>query len=71
MTCIARRIASTRRSSSTSIASLLDATNVRALVTAAQIHAAAGRDESAVKLLRRAVALEPRISRRATRSVAR
>lgn len=42
-----------------SIASLLDATNVRALATAAQIHAAAGRDESAVTLLRRAVALDP------------
>jgi tetratricopeptide (TPR) repeat protein len=42
-----------------SIASLLDATNVRALVTAAQMHAAAGRDEPAVTLLRRAVALEP------------
>jgi tetratricopeptide (TPR) repeat protein len=42
-----------------SIASLLDATNVRALATAAQIHAAAGRDESAVNLLRRAVALDP------------
>ena len=42
-----------------SIASLLDATNVRALATAAQMHAAAGRDESAVMLLRRAVALEP------------
>ena len=41
-----------------SIASLLDATNVRALVTTAQIHAAAGRDESAVKLLRRAVTLD-------------
>ena len=41
-----------------SIASLLDATSVRALVTTAQIHAAAGRDESAVKLLRRAVALD-------------
>ena len=56
--CIARRIASTRLLPSTSIASLLDATNVRALVTTAQIHAAAGRDESAVKLLRRAVALD-------------
>ncbi len=42
-----------------SIASLLDATNVRALTTAAQIHAAAGRDASAVNLLRRAVAVEP------------
>ena len=42
-----------------SIASLLDATNVRALATAAQIHAAAGRDGSAVTLLRRAVALNP------------
>jgi len=42
-----------------SIASLLDATNVRALATAAQMHAAAGRDQSAVTLLRRAVALEP------------
>jgi tetratricopeptide (TPR) repeat protein len=42
-----------------SIASLLDGTNVRALATAAQIHAAAGRDESAVTLLRRAVALNP------------
>jgi len=41
-----------------SVASLLDAANVRALATAAQIHAAAGRDESAVKLLRRAVALD-------------
>ena len=41
-----------------SIASLLDASNVRALATAAQIHAARGRDESAVKLLRRAVALD-------------
>jgi tetratricopeptide (TPR) repeat protein len=42
-----------------SIASLLDATSVRALATAAQIHAAAGRDDSAVTLLRRAVALDP------------
>jgi tetratricopeptide (TPR) repeat protein len=42
-----------------SIAALLDATNVRALATAAQIHAAAGRDESAVTLLRRAVGLDP------------
>jgi tetratricopeptide (TPR) repeat protein len=42
-----------------SIASLLDATSVRALATAAQIHAAAGRDGSAVTLLRRAVALNP------------
>lgn len=42
-----------------SIASLLDGTNVRALATAAQIHAAAGRDASAVNLLRRAVLLEP------------
>jgi len=42
-----------------SIASLLDATNIRALATAAQIHAAAGRDETAVNLLRRAVALDP------------
>jgi len=42
-----------------SIASLLDATNVRALATAAQIHAAAGRDASAVNLLRRAVVLDP------------
>jgi tetratricopeptide (TPR) repeat protein len=39
------------------MASLLDPTSVRALVTAAQIHAAAGRDDSAVTLLRRAVAL--------------
>ena len=42
-----------------SIASLLDATSVRALATAAQIHVAAGRDGSAVTLLRRAVALNP------------
>jgi len=42
-----------------SIASLLDATSVRALATAAQMHAAAGRDGSAVTLLRRAVALNP------------
>ena len=42
-----------------SIASLLDHTSVRALATAAQIHAAEGRDEAAVKLLRRAVALDP------------
>jgi tetratricopeptide (TPR) repeat protein len=42
-----------------SIASLLDGTNVRALATAAQIHAAGGRDESAVKLLHRAVTLAP------------
>jgi tetratricopeptide (TPR) repeat protein len=42
-----------------SIASLLDATNVRSLAAAAQIHAAAGRDDAAVTLLRRAVALEP------------
>ena len=41
------------------IASLIDATNVTALATAAQIHAAAGRDEAAVRLLRRAVALDP------------
>jgi tetratricopeptide (TPR) repeat protein len=40
------------------IASLLDPTNIKALATAAQIHAAAGRDESAVGLLRRAVALD-------------
>jgi tetratricopeptide (TPR) repeat protein len=41
------------------IASLLDTTNVRALANAAQMHAAAGRDESAVTLLRRAVVLDP------------
>jgi tetratricopeptide (TPR) repeat protein len=41
------------------IGSLVDPTSVKALVAAAQIHGAAGRDESAVKLLRRAVALEP------------
>jgi tetratricopeptide (TPR) repeat protein len=41
-----------------SIASLLDPTSVRALATAAQIHAAEGRDAAAVKLLRRAVALD-------------
>jgi tetratricopeptide (TPR) repeat protein len=42
-----------------SIASLRDATDVRALAAAAQIRAAAGRDDAAVILLRRAVALEP------------
>jgi len=42
-----------------SVASLVDGTNVWALASAAQIHAAAGRDESAVKLLRRAVTLGP------------
>lgn len=41
------------------IGSLVDPTSVKALVAAAQIHGAAGRDQSAVKLLRRAVALEP------------
>jgi tetratricopeptide (TPR) repeat protein len=41
------------------IAALLDATNIRALVMAAQIHAAAGRDQAAVTLLRRAVSLGP------------
>jgi tetratricopeptide (TPR) repeat protein len=40
------------------IAGILDPTNVRALVTAAQIHAADGRDEAAVRLLRRAVTLD-------------
>ncbi len=41
------------------IGSLVDPTSVKALVAAAQIHGAAGRDEAAVKVLRRAVALEP------------
>ena len=41
------------------IRSLVDPTSVKALVAAAQIHGAAGRDEPAVKLLRRAVVLEP------------
>ncbi len=40
------------------IASLLDPANVRALATAAQIHASAGRDDAAVRLLRRAVTLD-------------
>ena len=50
------------------IASLIDATNVTALATAAQIHAAAGRDEAAVRLLRRAVALDPSASRGSLRA---
>jgi len=41
------------------IGSLVDPASVKALVAAAQIHGAAGRDEAAVKLLRRAVTLEP------------
>jgi tetratricopeptide (TPR) repeat protein len=40
------------------IAALLDPANIRALATAAQIHAAAGRDDAAVRLLRRAVTLD-------------
>jgi tetratricopeptide (TPR) repeat protein len=40
------------------IAAILDPTNIRALVTAAQIHAANGGDEAAVTLLRRAVTLD-------------
>lgn len=42
-----------------SIASLLDPANVKALVSAAQVHSAAGRDAVAVKLLRRAVSVDP------------
>jgi tetratricopeptide (TPR) repeat protein len=38
---------------------ILDPASIRALATAAQIHAAEGRDEAAVRLLRRAVALNP------------
>jgi tetratricopeptide (TPR) repeat protein len=40
------------------IGSLVDPTSVKALVMAAQIHSAAGRDEAGVRLLRRAVALD-------------
>ncbi|HEU4692907.1 MAG TPA: tetratricopeptide repeat protein, partial [Vicinamibacterales bacterium] len=40
------------------IAAILDSTSIRALATAAQIHAAAGRDDAAVRLLRRAVMLD-------------
>ncbi len=40
------------------IAAMLDPTSIRALATAAQIHVAAGRDDAAVKLLRRAVTLD-------------
>jgi tetratricopeptide (TPR) repeat protein len=42
-----------------SIASLLDPTNVKALASTAQVHSSAGRDDVAVKLLRRAVSLDP------------
>jgi cytochrome c-type biogenesis protein CcmH/NrfG len=41
------------------LASLLDPSSVKALTTAAQIHSVGGRDEAAVKLLRKAVALDP------------
>jgi cytochrome c-type biogenesis protein CcmH/NrfG len=40
------------------IAAILDPANIRALATAAQIHAAEGRDAAAVTLLRRAVTLD-------------
>jgi tetratricopeptide (TPR) repeat protein len=40
------------------IAAALDPGSIRALATAAQIHVAAGRDDAAVTLLRRAVALD-------------
>jgi cytochrome c-type biogenesis protein CcmH/NrfG len=42
-----------------SIASLLDPANVKALASTAQVHSAAGRDAVAVKLLRRAVSVDP------------
>ena len=42
-----------------SIASVLDPASVRALASAAQVHSSAGRDDVAVKLLRKAVALDP------------
>jgi len=42
-----------------SIAALLDTRNTRALAGAAQVHAAAGRDEAALGLLRRVVMLDP------------